>query len=369
MASSVKPQGNRDLRIDFLRGVFILSLGGSHFGWLAGIAGYSYWLRFYDIQPFGFSSPAEFFVFFSGYVMSLVLIRKYKDTGFFLTFARSLHRSWTLYIFNIFTFVVAIVVVGLLVSSAGPLAETIGLPRFLADPVGFCIRFMTFRDNLAFFEILRNYIFFLPLVAIFIYLSQIGAYVPLAISVAVWLVNLIWLRHLVPWTTFNPFGWQLIFFLGATFAKVRPLTEWKTDHRTRHLLVCFVLIILCFVLKEVTFPEVAAKDFPFAEKRDIGPLRLAHFFLLLWTSLLVVPASEVLGRIKLTRSVVKVGQNSLECFCLSSILVYAGAGIISHHSESVALYWVVVVGVLALLLAGAELFSWFKAEPWNKRRG
>jgi hypothetical protein len=358
----------RDLRIDFLRGVFILSLGGSHFAWFAHVAGYRYWLRYYDIQPFGFSSPAEFFVFFSGYVMALVLARQYDASGFFLTFARLLDRSWSLYILNIFTLAVAIALSSALFARSPALQDISGISHFTSDPVGFIMRFLVFRDKLMFFEILRNYIFFLPLIAPFLWLAKRNVYLPIGISGAVWLADQIILWRYIPYGTFNPLAWQLVFFLGATFAIVRPLTGWTFPLRRRQIVICISLLFLAFLARVTLFSHIANEAVPFAQKRDVGPLRLMHFGLLMWTSMLLVPVSQTLERSRLVRGIIKVGQNSLECFCMSSLLAYSGAGVVSMAPKSVLLYWAVVLSILALLLLGAQTASWFKSEPWTMKR-
>lgn len=356
----------RDLRIDFLRGFFILHLCGTHFTWFADLAGYSSLIRFYGIPNFGLSSPAEFFVFFSGYVMALVLSRHFDRIGFGLTQARTLDRAWILYIFNVFSFAVVAACAGFLFEPGSKLYIVSGIARLVADPARFLRDFMTFQDNLAFFEILRNYIFFIPLVAIFLWLARINLLLPLAISVGVWLCHQLGLTARLNYPTFNPFAWQLLFFLGSAIALWKPLPQWRFPRRRVQIALCLGLLAGALAFRFIAFPQYHAELVPGANKTDVGPLRLAHAALVLWAAMLLLPSSQWLARFRLTRAVIAVGQNSLECFCLSNVLVYLGAHMMGYAPQSPALYWGIWVAILGVELLAAKLFGWFKAEPWRR---
>lgn len=357
----------RDLRIDFLRGLFIVSLTGTHFTWFANVAGYTNPIRFYDIQPFGFSSPAEFFVFFSGYVLALVFGRSFGTTGFWLTQARAFHRAWDLYVLNVFTLTIIAGCSVFLFLDSPALQHVSMIDKLSKDPTGFLFRFLTFRSAFAFFEILRNYIFFIPLVAVFLKLSRVHVALPLSISFAVWLALQLDYFPRQAYVTFNPLGWQLLFFLGASIAVYKPLTSWTFPHRTLQLAVCFAFFAICFVIKQYFFPDIVAQNIPSAEKAIVGPLRLLHFVVLLWTAMILTPSSSTLGGNKLTMSFVAVGQNSLECFCTTNILVYFGAHLITLQPHSLPLYFAVLSGIFLLMLASGRLYGWLKSEPWRKR--
>lgn len=362
-ASSAPP---RDLRIDFLRGFFILHLCGTHFTWFADLAGYRSILRFYGIPSFGLSSPAEFFVFFSGYVMALVLSRHFDKVGFWLTQARTLDRAWSLYILNVFSFAIVAACSAFLFDPGSRLHAISGIARFVADPARFLHDFLTFQDNLAFFEILRNYIFFIPLTAAFLFLARLNLLIPLALSFLVWLFHQFGLTARLNYPTFNPFAWQFLFFLGATIAVWKPMPEWRFPRRYVQIAVCLALLAGALAFRLIVFPQYHAEQVPWANKTDVGPLRLAHAGLILWAALLLLPSSQWLARFRLTRAVIGVGQNSLECFCLSNVLVYLGAHTMGYAPQSPALYWGIWVAIIGLELSSARLFGWFKAEPWRR---
>lgn len=357
----------RDLRIDFLRGFFILHLCATHFTWFADLVGYDSPLKFYGLPSFGLSSPAEFFVFFSGYVMVLVLGRSFDKAGFLLTQARAIDRAWSLYVLNLFTFVIVAAGSGFLFDPDTRLFVASGMGRLLADPSRFILDFVTFRDNLAFFEILRNYIFFIPLIALFLLLARVKPWLPIVLSGLVWLAHQLGVTARLDYPTFNPFGWQFLFFLGGTVALMKPLTTWTFPRPVRQLALCLAFLAFILLMKLVLFPGVQSENVPFASKTDVGPLRVLHFGLVLYTAMLLVPASAWLQRFMLTRAIIGVGQTSLECFCLSSVLVYLGAHLLGHAPQSAALYWGLLVGMLVIELLAGRLFGWFKQEPWRVR--
>lgn len=362
-AASAPP---RDLRIDFLRGFFILHLCGTHFTWFADLAGYRSLIRFYGIPNFGLSSPAEFFVFFSGYVMALVLSRHFDRIGFGLTQARTLDRAWSLYILNVFSFAIVAACAGFLFDPGSKLYAISGIGRLVADPARFLRDFMIFQDNLAFFEILRDYIFFIPLVAIFLLLARISLLLPLSISVGIWLCHQFGLTTRLHYPTFNPFAWQLLFFVGSALALWKPLPQWRFPRRRLQISICLALLVGALAFRFIVFPQYHAELVPGANKTDVGPLRLAHAALVLWAAMLLLPSSQWLARFRLTRAVIGVGQNSLECFCLSNVLVYLGAHVMGYAPQSPVLYWGIWVAIIALELVAARLFGWFKAEPWRR---
>jgi hypothetical protein len=362
---STKAKAPRDLRIDFLRGFFILYLCGSHFTWFSDVIGYTSQLRFHGMNTVGLSSPAEFFVFFSGYVMALVLARNAERIGFWLTQARALDRAWNVYVLNAFSFAVVAGCASFLFDSQSKLYTTTGIDRLVAHPTDFIRDFMTFQDNLAFFEILRNYIFFIPLIGVFLWLSRVRLWLPLLFSFGVWLAHQVGLTAAFAYPTFNPFAWQFLFFLGATIAVWRPLHQWRFPRRNLQIALCLTLLAGALAFRIFAFPEIPADYIPGANKTDVGPLRLIHAALVLWAALLLLPSSEWLGRFSLARSVIAVGQNSLECFCLSSVMVYLGAHFMGHSPQSIPLYWTVLTSLIATELVAARLFAWFKAEPWR----
>lgn len=311
------------------------------------------------MQPFGFSSPAECFVAFSGYVLALVVSRDFDKRGVLYTQMRVLRRAWKLYILNAFSFLLVLAISrDLFAITPGNLREITRLAAMDADPVGFVRRFLIFEDSVVFFEILRNYIFFIPLTPLFVLLFRVHRLLPLLLSLAVWLAHQMGWTPPGPFPTFNPYGWQLIFFIGCAVALIKPLSEWTFRRRGVQLTVALGLLFGSTVLKLTLFHDYPAQDVPGALKVDMQIVRVVHFCVFIWACMLVLPSSERLQQVKLIKHVVYVGQSSLECFCTANVLVFVGALLLTYAPTSVAYYWLLVGALMGGIITTAGLLKW-----------
>lgn len=96
MAGQVKSSGDRDLRLDFFRGlalwfIFVDHIPANQFAWAT-------------LRNYGLSDATEIFVFISGYTATLVYSRVFAERGFAFAAAKVLHRCWTLYVTYMFLF-------------------------------------------------------------------------------------------------------------------------------------------------------------------------------------------------------------------------------------------------------------------------
>ena len=96
MASQAKNGEDRDLRLDFFRGlalwfIFVDHIPANQFAWAT-------------LRNYGLSDATEIFVFISGYTATLVYSRVFAERGFAFAVAKVLHRCWTLYITYMFLF-------------------------------------------------------------------------------------------------------------------------------------------------------------------------------------------------------------------------------------------------------------------------
>jgi hypothetical protein len=99
----------------------------------------------------------------------------------------------------------------------------------------------------------------------------------------------------------------------------------------------------------------------------VGPLLLLHFLVSVVFVMQIVPRGATIARSPLARLVGRVGKHSLECFCISTVLVYAASAWMSKTGN---------IGAPAILIAGAQimalvclwaiLVNWIKSQPWRK---
>lgn len=364
----------RDLSIDLVRGAGILMIAADH---LAGVAerlsGGAVVNPFPTWTRLGWSSAAEFFVFFSGYLIGLVYAQTLRTQGPALLHVRALHRSWQIYVAN----VLALCAVLLLLHT--PLFGNEGLNRFVSlaaigsgDATAGLVSFLSLRSAPPFFEILQLYVVLLAVAPLLLLLARSSVIAVVLCSAALWLcVQFNPSINLADWN-FNPFAWQLVFVLGMMcsvgdlFAKLRALVP-----RCSLIVACGTFLGVALVIKTIdkagwSVPLLGSIDVAGIDKGTLGPLRLLHFLVSVVFVMQIVPSNAAIERSLVARAIANIGQYSLECFCFSTVLVFAASGLLSNAGA---------LGSLALLPAGAVvivlvcLFApavrWVKTQPWR----
>jgi len=360
----------RDLRIDLLRGIGILMIALDH---LAALVQALHPAAF--VNPFvtwtrvGWSSAAEFFVFFSGYVVGLVYLKTFDRRGSALLQARALHRAWQIYVANILT-LIAVVVILNLAGSAGEAVARVTSVAALAEGNSW-VGFLSMRSAPMYFEILHLYVVLLLFAPLVVIAARFNVAATVACSALLWL----WVQTTTgtPQWNFNPCAWQLIFVLGAACSIGGVLEKargWLASRRG--LVLTTALLGAALFMKAAdksgsTLPLLGTLELPGTSKQDLGPLRLAHFLVSVVFVFQIVPAAAAISASRVLRSLATVGQRSLECFCASTMLVFAAACVLMR---TVTFGPLALLGsgslIVLLLCAWAPLLGWIKAEPWRR---
>lgn len=366
----------RDARIDFLRGFFILSMCVDHLGYLLQVIGNQAAAKVYTYQSLGWSSAAEFFVFFSGYVIATVYRRTLDARGFWRTQLRGLHRSWELYVRNGLVFLLVLALVPLLFAGSADSAGLLqGTRLYLAEDLGAQVvpAFMRFAYFPTFLEVLPLYMVLMAVAPAFLFVQARLRWLPIALSAALWLavqadpgLNF----HTPGAWHFNPYAWQFVFFLGVWIATEMPLDRVDRSQRGRKLALALALLAACALLKaldkaDAVLPLVGALDVPGTGKTDVGPLRLLHFLLVLWLIALAMPSGDWVRGHALARSVARVGTHSLDCFCASIVGCYVLAGLFALSARGTSVYFVLQAINMSSLVLFACWLQWLKTPPWR----
>lgn len=371
----------RDARIDFLRGFFILSMCVDHLGYLLQVIGNNASAKVYTYQSLGWSSAAEFFVFFSGYVIATVYSRTLAARGFWRTQLRGLHRSWELYVRNGLVFLLVLALVPLLFAGSTGLLQGTRLHLAEAQGAQVVLAFMRFDYFPTFLEVLPLYMVLMAVAPAFLWLLTRLAprlrWLPIALSAALWLavqadpgLNF----HTPGAWHFNPFAWQFVFFLGVWIARELPLDRVDRSRRGQQLALVLALLGACTLLKaldkaDVVLPLVGALDMPGTGKTGLAPLRLLHFLLVLWLIALAMPSHDWVQSHALARGVARVGTHSLDCFCASIVGCYLLAGVFSLGTHGTAQYFAVQAANVGGIVLLACWFQWLKSPPWRTPPG
>ena len=367
----------RDSRIDFIRGFFILMMCVDHFGFLLQTIGNNAAAKVYTYNSIGWSSGAEFFVFFSGYVIAIVYSKTLAARGFWRLQLRAAHRGWELYVRNGLVFLLVLALVPLLFSGDAKLLHATQLDVAADYGVGAILAFMRLAYMPTYLEVLPLYMVLMAVAPAFLLLHARSRWLPIAVSGAVWLAVQFfpWLNFYSPspWH-FNPLAWQFVFFIGMWLAKEFPLTQFDRTQQVRKVAIVVSVLGLCTVLKlidkaDVVLPLIGVVDIPGHAKPNVEPLRLLHFLLVIYLIGVAMPSNEWVRKRLLTRGVAQVGTHSLDCFSTSIVLGYLTAGVFSLTQRGTLEYFVLeAVNVFGIVLA-AFWFQWLKTPPWRSPPG
>jgi hypothetical protein len=361
-----KPANQRDLRLDFFRGlslwyIFIDHVPFNRVAWVT-------------IRNYGFSDAAEIFVFLSGYTAAFVYGRMMREQGFVVAGARIFKRAWQLYIAFIFLSVIYIAQIAYVAHNfENPLfAEEMVTMHFLNRPEIVLLEVLRLRFLLANADVLPLYIVLMLAFPAILWLMLRAPTFALGLSILIWAAAYFGGVNLSLYPTgrgwfFNPFAWQLLFSIGAWCAVaggewIRMLRESKAV-----ITICIVYLIVAFAMQTTTWsprwlnilPEWMV-IFPL-NKSAMSPLRLAHFLALALLTVHFVPQNAKWLSSPLAQPLILCGRHSLEVFCLGVFLSYTAGFILIEYSS--ALYMQVLVSLvgLAAMVGLAGLMSWYKS--------
>jgi hypothetical protein len=362
---AISPAG-RDLRLDFFRGlslwfIFLNHIPSNTVSWITN-------------RNFGFSDAAEIFVFISGYTAAFVYGRVMLERGFIVASARILKRVWQLYVAFVFLSVIYIAQTAYVAHRFdNPLyADEMVVLHFLQRPEIILAEVLRLRFLLANVNILPLYIILMLLFPITLWLTLRAPLVAAIASVALWAtayfggLNLKLYPVEQDWF-FNPFAWQLLFFIGAWCAVGGATWLRKVYCSNAVLVVCIAYLAFALCLSMTLFFPALARRLPDwlwifpLDKSDLSPLRLAHF--LAQTVLVVrfIPQDAAFLRTPWAMPLVMCGRHSLEVFCLGVFLSLIANFLLAEVSGSVTMQVLVSAAGISLMVGLASLMSWYKS--------
>jgi len=369
--SVARPASQRDLRLDFFRGLALLFIFIDHIP--------NNFLSNATMHTVAFCDAAEVFVFISGYAAALAYGRLL-DRGLAVASARIYHRVWQLYVAHIFVFAIyaALVSHSILVVDDPSYTQSFNISSFLDDPTGAVAQVLLLRFQPQFLDILPLYIALLGAFPLILPAIARNPWWALAPSGALYAVVQVtgWQMPGYPdgatWF-FNPLAWQFLFVIGAVmgYSKVRGF-DWLPGRKwiIRPAMVVTAVVALISVSWMIQWNFITEEpDFLFTlfapyvgDKGNLNPVRLLSFLALaLVVARLVRPASAVLST-RLGGWLIACGQNSLHIFCFGILLSVLGGFLLQTYGDGVAAQALVDLAGFALMVGLALLIAWDKAE-------
>jgi hypothetical protein len=346
---------NREVRIDIVRGIAILTILLNHFAMAYRAMGYS-GREIPTPTQLGYSSAASIFVALSGYMVGMVYLRRAQPVR------AVLRRARDLYLINAALFVI--------VAPAALLADPArdrfwNMQRLVRDPLDGTIRFLTLRDAPAFLDVLQVYVVLLAMTPLAILLARRSRWLLIGASLGLWALIQLWpfvLPRALPvptiGRTLNPFAWQMAFFLPMVAGMGRlhqPVFAWLARHRWSVAPLFLALAGLAWL---------HAVDRPFApwpihlaltSRPAHGPIWTGHALLLLGFYLALLVLATPWLRAWPFRLIASLGRNSLNVYASSIPAIFALALAIGRLRTDVA---GLLAGTALVVLVAIGVAAW-----------
>jgi len=364
----------RDLRLDFFRGVALFCIFIDHFP--------NNILAKFTLQSVMFADAAEVFILISGYTAGMVYGRAMERHDFLVAGVRVYRRVWQLYVAHISLFMMYLAMV---TYTAGAFnrslyAEQFGTTSFLNEPGMAVVQALMLRFQPVFMDILPLYIVLLMVLPLVLAGFRSRPAVVFLPSFALWLAVQFDDRialSIYPgphrmWFL-NPLAWQALFILGVWLGwrNIHGAIPWLSQRWLFWLAAALscagFLIRFNWTLHGFYDPIpvfVSGKGgWPFLSKTDLGLLRLAN---VLAVSLLVgnlIPAQARSLRSAAAWPFLVCGRNSLCIFCLLTLLSVLGQLVLNEFFGGLAMQFALSVTGVIIMVAVAALLEWFVAAP------
>jgi hypothetical protein len=352
----IDPPFSRDLGLDFFRGLSLLMVFLIHTRATV--------LLWFTTCNYGFSDPAEAFVFISGYAAALAYGRTLRRTGWGSAARRILRQAGRIYCGHL-------ILSGILLLEVAAAAALLPDPRFASDmhvdaffqsPASILLSALRLQFRPANLDVLPLFVvLFMAFPVVLVVLDRWPAW-GLAGSAAlyVWVqarpFNLAGYPPGEGWF-FNPFAWQFLFCLGALCGlgenRSKPRLQPHPLLTAGAVLVLgwSGLVSLSWHLPQfpTVVPDWLSPVLYLISKTNLAPVRLAHFLALAYALAVRWPLPSTVLASRLARPVIRCGQYSLAVFGLG-VLLSCAAEVSLRAASTSGPVLPLLLGALGLLL-------------------
>ena len=352
----------RDFRLDLYRGFALWLI------FLAHVPG----TIFNRITPwnYGFSDPAEVFIFVSGYANAYVYGRVMEQRGFVVGGAQIVRRAFEAYVAQIFLFVILIGEIFWLSHGSHAFDDATNIRILHERPDESILAVMQLKFMPVNMNVLPLYVVVLAVSPAILWLLRKMPALALALAAAVYAAaNLFGLNFpSFPhgYWYFNPLAWQFLFVLGAWCGLGAADWVWTLVRSRLVLILAAIYAVSVFVVflawnslnLGALVPEWGLYAFG---KTNLGVLRLLHFLALAIVADWLIPRDWPPLTWRVLRPLILCGQHSLEVFCLGVTLAFAGQVAAVEAPGSAIIRVVVAVAGIAVMVGVSTLLSWYNS--------
>ncbi len=350
--------------VDFWRGFALVTIFINH---VPGI--------FYERlthRNFSISDSADLFVFLAGWSLRMLVKDPGRASAGYLV-VRLGGRALTIYIAQILIIAIAIAMLAAaaLLLENPLLLEWHNAAAVFHDPVPAHLGLAILTHHLGYFDILPLYVVLMAMAPGFALVHRYAPWLLLPLSLAIYLAALVFRITLPSWPVpgewfFNPIAWQAVFVLGFVMAGDDGAGGFVRRH-IFWLRIAAVPVVIAgaLIIWNGWWPDPTKVPKPVllfvASKSYVTPMRLIQFLAL------VVLFSATYPYIQravpwLTEFLAKLGRNSLNVFCVGSLLSLAGQIVRFIYKGGIVVDTAVVAAGIALLALTAWLSEWRDRE-------
>ncbi|MDE2065267.1 MAG: OpgC domain-containing protein [Bradyrhizobium sp.] len=352
----------RDFRLDLYRGFALWLI------FLAHIPG----TIFNRITPwnYGFSDPAEVFIFVSGYANAYVYGRVMEQRGFLVGAAQIVRRAVEAYIAQIFLFVIVIGEAFWLSHGSHALDDAMNIAVVHQRPDESILALLQLKFMPVNMNVLPLYVVVLAVSPAVLWLLRKAPALALALALSLYAAangfGLNFPAFPSGYWYFDPFAWQLLFVLGAWCGLGAADWVWRLARSRWVLILSAVYAVSVFALflpwNGLNLGELLPEWSLYAfGKTNLGVLRLVHFLALAVVVDRLIPRDWPPLNWLVLRPLVVSGQHSLEVFCLGVALAFAGQVAAVEAPGNALIRLLVAVTGIAAMVAVSALLSWYNS--------
>ena len=346
--------------IDFWRGYALIAIFINH---IPGI----FFERFTH-RNFGFSDSAELFVLLAGWSLRAMVDRS-PDLQPVRLVLRIGGRAVVLYIAQqvITVMAIAMIAATALYTGTNLVLQWNNAAAVFDEPVTANIGLVLLSHHLGYFDILPLYIVLMTMAPIMAVIYRVSPLVLLVVSASLYVATLSTGFNLPTWPVegrwyFNPFAWQFVFSIGYMLGGQGPAQNAVSKYRLPLRILAIVFLVFSFFAATYSWypdwlsaPEPAA--FFVVDKTFQTPLRLLHVL-----ALVAAFGGTFWFFVKYMRPIVRfcsmLGRNSLNVFCVGSLLSLGGQIVRFAFSSSLWVDTAVLIIGLILLSITAWVSEW-----------
>jgi len=369
IATSHPPRRARDLRLDFFRGlalwfIFIDHVPDNAVSWIT-------------VCYYGFSAATEIFVFISGFAAMIAYAGVLDRQGWLMAAMRVLRRVWQLYVAHIMLFVAFTAQIAWisLRTNRQMFIEQMNLLGLVQEPTRAVLETALLRFRPANLDVLPLYIVVLARFALTLPALRRAPWLTLAGSALVYFVarrfgwNLAAFPEGKTWY-FDPFMWQLAFYLGAAFAadgrvgeRLRPYAKLLAPTAVVTLLIAgFIALSWEFNALGHMVPDWLGRLIYPIDKTTLDPLRLLHFLALAYLAQLLIRPDATFLRWPLASPLRRCGEHSLLVFCIGTFLSFSAHIALDAWGPTLTAQLLVSALGIGVLIAVAYIADWYKKK-------